>query len=212
LYLLRALHQGFQHYGGCYLPDHKVLRIDRDGDVFSVETGKKSLQAPKIVLAAGNGSVELAAMLGVQIPIRPERGQTLVTERVRPVLPIAMSTIRQTAEGSFMLGQSNEDVGFDVQTTTEITQMLARRAVNSFPDLAKVNLVRCWGGLRVLSPDKMPVYFEFDNSPGAYMVTSHSGVSLCSLHATHIPRWVVEGKTPDGFESFDLRRFDVQEN
>ena len=82
LYLLRALHQGFRHYGGCYLPDHKVQRIDKDGDVYSIESGKKSLQTPKIVLAAGIGSVELAAMLGAQIPIRPERGQTLVTERV----------------------------------------------------------------------------------------------------------------------------------
>ena len=71
-----------------------------------------------LVLAAGLGNIELAGMLGKTIPLNPEKGQLLVTERVAPFLPFPMSGIRQTANGSVMIGYTNEDTGFEVSTTT----------------------------------------------------------------------------------------------
>ena len=45
----------------------------------------------------------------------PGRGQVLVTERAREVLPLPLTTVRQTQEGSVMLGDSQEEVGFDLR-------------------------------------------------------------------------------------------------
>ncbi len=44
----------------------------------------------------------------------PLKGQILVTERTRPLLDRPTTFVRQTEEGSIMLGDSHEDVGFDL--------------------------------------------------------------------------------------------------
>ncbi len=65
---------------------------------------KESVAASKLVIAAGNGTGRLARMVDMQIPVRPQKGEILVTERTRPYFPLASDLIQQTAEGSFLLG------------------------------------------------------------------------------------------------------------
>src|SRR3546814_14289164 len=86
----------------------------------TLRTAGGGLASSKIVLAAGHGIPRLAGMVGLNVPTRPERGQVLVTERVQRFLPMPMSGVRQTIEGSIMIGSSNEDVGFDDVTTLDI--------------------------------------------------------------------------------------------
>jgi len=65
------------------------------------------------------------------------------------------------------------------------------------------------GALRILTPDTKPVYAESESCPGGFVVTSHSGITLAPLYASTIPSWIIEGKTPEGFEQFHPRRFDA---
>src|SRR3546814_2406577 len=69
---------------------------------------------------------------------------------------------------------------FDDATTLDITRDMAGRAVRLFPALARLRLVRTWGALRVLPPDKFPIYEESAAHPGAYVATMHSGVTLAA--------------------------------
>src|SRR5690606_36825631 len=164
-------------------------------------------QSAKVVLAAGHGIPRLAATLGLNVPTTPERGQIIVTERVRPFLPLPLHTIRQTAEGSLMIGDTKEDVGFDDGTTLDGSVALAARAVRQFPDLADIRMVRTWGALRVLPPDKFPIYDESETCPGAFVATMHSGVTLAAAHALVLSRWIGLGERPEGFGDFSARRF-----
>ena len=207
LQLLRALHGAFQKAGGSYFPGHKVTDIRRDGSNFQVLTNRKRFSASRLVLAAGLGIPPLAEKLGMKVSVEPERGQIMVTERVRPILPYPMGSLRQTAEGNFMFGSSNEPVGFDTAVTTWVIRDIARRALKTFPCLSDLSVVRSWGALRPLTTDGFPVYEESKKCPGAFVLTSHSGVSLASSHAEHIPRWIVSGEKPNGIGSFDSRRF-----
>ena len=209
LFLLRAMQTVFKKAGGRYYPGTAAAHIGYDGTYFRVETTAGQFHAPKLVLAAGVGIPKLAEMLGIRIPVAPERGQLLVTERMRPLLPYPISGIRQTDEGSFMFGVSNEAVGFNTQVTADVMQYIARRAAEAFPCLADVRIVRSWAALRPLTPDRYPIYHESDTYPGAFVLTSHSGVSLASLYATDIARWIAEGTKPEDFEHFSPGRFDV---
>jgi glycine/D-amino acid oxidase-like deaminating enzyme len=155
------------------------------------------------------GIPALAAKIGMKVPVLPQRGQLIVTERLVPVLPYPISGIRQTHEGSFMLGSSNEEVGFNTSVTADVLKTIAKNAVEAFPALERVRMVRSWAALRPLAPDHYPIYDQSEACPGAYVITSHSGVTLASLHAHHIVRWITEEVKPDGFEHFSLRRFDV---
>ena len=210
LLLLRAMHTAIRASGGRYHTERRVETIRHDGHAFVAETPKGPISAPKIVLGAGHGAPRLGPMVGLKVPIRPQRGQVLITERLRPLFRIPVSTIRQTNEGTMQLGNSAEEVGFDDGTTIEVTRSIARRAVRTFPILRSVRLIRTWGCIRVLTPDMAAIYDESQSHPGAYVATSHSGVTLAAINARHAARWIATGEMQPGFERFSARRFDVQ--
>ena len=208
LRLLRALHAATREFGGRFEPGRKASGIRRDGTGFAVQTATASHACGKVVVAAGLGSPPLAAAIGIDLPLKPQRGQILVTERAAPCLPLPTTSIRQTDEGAIQLGDSQEDVGFDDGTTTEVIARIADRAVASFPFLGGLNVVRAWGALRVMSPDGLPVYQESVPMPGAYAVACHSGVTLAPQHAGAIAAWIAgEGPPPD--PRFSVERFHV---
>ncbi len=209
LHLLKALHEGFAQQGGEFHPGHTVQTIRPTGRGFQIETETQRYEAAKLVFASGLATTQLAGLVGLQVPVAPQRGQVLVTERTERIFPFATGRIRQNADGSFMLGASHEDVGYDLATTNEVMQEIATHAIEVFPALKQLQLIRSWGALRVLTPDQKPVYVESEACPGAYAVTSHSGVSLASLHSTYLPEWILNGQTQPGFDAFHPRRFDV---
>lgn len=211
LRLLRALNQGMQMLGVAYLPNHAVERIEPHSGGFRFFTGGAEVRASKVVLAAGIGNARLAPMVGLSIPVRPQRGQLIVTEKTKPFLHYPVSTIRQTDEGGVMLGDSQEEAIVPV-VGNSVLAVLADRAVHTFPLLAGVNVVRTWAALRVMTKDKMPIYDQSASHPGAFAVTSHSGVTLAANHALLLAPLIAEGKLPaETFELFSSRRFDVPE-
>ena len=207
LKLLRALHTSFLRMGGKLRTDCRVENIRHDGAAFIAETRNGSFTAPKIVLACGHGITRLAPMVGLDTPIVPQRGQVLVTERAEPVLGMALGNVRQTDEGTVQIGNTEEDVEYDDGTTLTASQAMARRAVKSFPQLAGLRLIRTWGCIRVLTPDKCAIYDESEEYPGAYVATSHSGVTLAAVNARHTARWIATGEMTPGFEEFSAKRF-----
>ena len=209
LALLTALHTGLKKCGGFYYSGHTVVDIHQHSNRYEVQTGRDTFAAPKLVIAAGNGTGQLARTVGMIIPVRPEKGEILVTERIRPCLPLPCNRIRQTTEGSFLIGASQEDAGFNVQTNTRVIKGMADRARKVFPVLGKLKIIRSWAALRVKTPDKMPVYERSDSSPELFAIALHSGVTLASLHAIELPKWILDGDEPPGFHHFRSRRFDV---
>jgi glycine/D-amino acid oxidase-like deaminating enzyme len=209
LYLLRALHAGLLGLGGTYLPGCTVDRIDAAPNSFTVHCGADHYTAGKLVIAAGLGSRELAPMVGLSMPVTPLRGQILVTERLRPFLNYATHVIRQTAEGSVMLGDSQEDVGFNTSVTAPVIQQIAARNVQVFPALKDASIVRVWGALRVMSPDGFPIYEQSERYAGAFAATCHSGVTLAGAHALALAPAIMAGALPERFAPFSSGRFHV---
>ncbi len=209
LRLLRAMHRGFLRLGGSYRSCCEVTNIGYAHHCFTAETASGNFTAPRIVLAAGHGISKLAPMVGLEVPIRPQRGQVLITERIEARLNLPTVDVRQTDEGGFQFGTTEEDIGFDDGTTLIDTSRIARRAVQCFPQLASVRLMRNWGCVRVLTPDKCAIYDESESHPGAFVATSHSGVTLAAANAYRAAAWIADGATPPGFEKFSARRFHV---
>lgn len=209
LRLLSALHRGIAKHGSEVRNGHPVSRIAPGRDGFVVEAGGERFAAPRIVIAAGLGSADLARQVGLDVPIRPQRGQLLVTERLASFLPIPAGGIRQTAEGTVMIGVTNEEVGYDTRTTTEAAAWMSTRAIRTLPALANATLVRQWAGLRIMSPDSYPIYAESQTCPGAFVALCHSGVTLAAFHAATLAEAIVAGGLPAEFDPFHHRRFDV---
>ncbi|WP_296256387.1 MULTISPECIES: NAD(P)/FAD-dependent oxidoreductase [unclassified Pseudomonas] len=208
LKLLRALYAACQSRGVEIVNGLRVETIDRRASGFELRAGAQRFSAGHLVLAAGLGNRPLGAMLGLDVPVRPNRGQILVTERLQPFLHYPTTYVRQTDEGTVQLGDSLEAVGFDDRTSGAVMSEIAARAVQCFPRLGEVRMVRAWGALRVLSADGYPVYEAVQDSPGAFVVTCHSGVTLAAAHALRLAPWIAGQAEEPGIKTFNLARFD----
>ena len=209
LALFHALHQAFRAKGGRYIAKATVTEALAAPQDFRIAAGGETLVAPKIVLAAGLGNAALAPVFGLSAPVRPQRGQILVTERTAKAWPIPLGSIRQTPEGSILLGSSEEEVGFDTGQSPDIMQKIARRAVATFPWLAELQIVRAWAALRVMPPDGLPIYDESRRFPGAFTANCHSGVTLAGAHANLFAPMVARGGLDPQLAPFSAARFDV---
>ena len=210
LRLLRALHAGFRLQGGTYLPGHRAEAITHVPGEFRIATPLGEIRCGSVVLAAGLDNARLAPMVGLSMPVRPVRGQLLVTEKAERFLDYPVSTIRQTAGGSVLIGDSQEDAGVDTRATHEVLAAMADRAHRMFPRLARVNVVRSWAALRVMPRDGFAMYDASDACPGAFAAATHSGVTLAPNHALAVAPHIARGTLPsDAFKAFSARRFDV---
>jgi glycine/D-amino acid oxidase-like deaminating enzyme len=209
--LLHGLHAALQRKGADVINGVDVveLRYDATNGLFDVSAADgQRWQAERLVLAAGLGNAKLAPQVGLHAPVKPSRGQVLITERLQPFLRYPMNKLRQTIDGTVQIGSSTEDVGFDDGTTADVIEWQARRAVATFPALARARLVRAWGALRPLAPDGYPIYQESETCPGAFVATSHSGVSLAAAHCFVIGPWTAGlTQTPPDFADFRGERF-----
>lgn len=209
--LLRALHTALGLKGAAYLPGYRVESIAHANGAFRLATAKGDVHAEQIVLAAGNANRELAPMVGLSCPMTPERGQIIVTERVQPFLRHPVVTLRQTDEGTVMIGDSREDTTDDSTMTQGITATMAARAVAMFPKIGSLNVVRTWSAIRVMTADGFPIYDQSKSAPGAFVVCCHSGVTLCAAHALTIAPMIAKGRLdPALVGAFSPRRFNVR--
>ncbi|HAF74225.1 MAG TPA: hypothetical protein DCG21_03175, partial [Gammaproteobacteria bacterium] len=211
LRLLRALQEGFDRNGGSYLP---LLGIDRieplnSGGFELFSKGRRIAGCEKLVIAAGHGSRALGDQVGIDVPIHPEQGQIVVTERSAESLAYPTNLVRQTDEGGFMLGPSARDVGFDADTNTGTLQEIVRRCSTAFPYLRGLRIQRSWAALRIMTPDGFPVYSQSEEFPNAFAFSCHSGVTLAAVHAKDVCQWVLDGVIPSAYRCFGPERFDV---
>lgn len=211
LRLFRTLHTAINERGVRYMPSHRVENITREGGEFQLHTAQGVIRAGKVALAAGNANMRLAPMVGLEAPMKPERGQIVVTERLRPFLNYPVVTLRQTDEGTVMIGDSKEESTDPRGLTIGVSSTEAERAVRQFPLLRNVNVVRTWSAIRVMTQDGFPIYDQSETHPGAFVLCCHSGVTLCANHALTVAPMIARGALDRSLVApFSARRFHVQ--
>src|SRR6266446_3850946 len=81
LNLLHALHKGFVEKGGHYIPNSTVTEATAASGDFRVRAARPETAAATIAPAAGLANPPPAPRLGLSAPVKPLKGQILVTER-----------------------------------------------------------------------------------------------------------------------------------
>jgi glycine/D-amino acid oxidase-like deaminating enzyme len=208
LRLLDALHAGCRATGVAYRPGAAVRAVAARGNAFTLDTVAGPLHAERVVLAAGLGNAKLAPMVGLRAPVVPNQGQIIALERVQPFLAAPVETLRQTDDGTVLVGDAQRDVGHDETLAIDVLATMADRAVRMFPALAGVRVVRAWAALRVMSPDGFPIYAQSRRHPGAFVATCHSGVTLAAAHAYRLAPAIRDGALPREFDAYSHERFD----
>jgi glycine/D-amino acid oxidase-like deaminating enzyme len=212
LRLFRAFHIAVTRLGVDYRPSHAVRGIEHASGGFRIATSAGEVRAGKVVLAAGNANAMLAPMVGLHAPMRGNhRGQIVVTRRMPRFLRYPVVTVRQTDEGTVMIGDSYEDASDDTRLTLAISTVMADRARRMFPILENATVVRTWSCLRVMPQDGFPIYDQSEQCPGAFVACCHSGVTLAANHAYDLAPMIARGALDaQQLAAFSARRFHVQ--
>src|SRR6056297_1178141 len=209
LKLLKSLAADVRRMGGRVLTGKTVTDVSKpDGFVITCADGT-TLGAGKVILSAGLGAALLGPKMGFKAPIRPQRGQVLITEKLPKLINRPSLIARQVDEGGIQIGATNEEVGHDDNVTQSGISSLAAKAIAAYPALAKAQLVRSWGALRVLTPDGLPIYQESGTMPGAFLATCHSGITLAAAHARLLPEWLERTDAAPDLEVFSEDRFSL---
>jgi sarcosine oxidase subunit beta len=144
--------------------------VTAGGRVRGVRTDKGEYGAEVVVNAAGPWAAEVAALAGVEVPVRPDSHEGAVTEAVarflgpmvvdiRPVAGSANYYFYQHATGQvvFCITPSPSLWGMDVRETSSFLPMVASRMVGLIPRLRNLRVRRTWRGLYPMTPDGFPI-------------------------------------------------------
>lgn len=209
LQLLSALQRAVVARGGRIIFRSSVSGIRPKSRGFAVHSRERHFEAERVIVAAGLSTSKLTEPLGLSMPLHSERGQLLVTERMVPSLPFPGSGLRQTADGTIMIGATKEDAS-DRNVTVASASKLAARAVRIIPALAQATLVRQWSGFRVMPPDGAPIYAQSSAFPGLFAAACHSGITLAAAHAEIVAPAMMAGQLATELPTFSNERFNVQ--
>ena len=192
------------------------LEVSRDR-VTGVLTPAGRIASPRVVVAAGAWSRALLAPLDIALPVRPGRGQMLVTEALPPLTPRVLRTpetgIRQDIRGHVLIGSAVEDVGYNHEVTLPTLGRFAHLAIALLPVLKDARIIRTWAGLRPMTPDGLAIIDAAPGVEGVFLATGHSrtGVTYGPVTAWLLAQLVADGETQLPLAPFRLGRFTAAE-
>jgi len=145
--------------------DCEVTGIARDGSrVTGVETTRGHITADTVCLAVAGHSSRLAAMAGLTLPIESHVLQAFVSEGIKPVLDVVLTYgaghfyVSQSDKGGLVFGGAIDGYNtYGQRGTLPMAEEVAAAAVTLLPGLARLKVLRQWGGVMDMSMDGSPI-------------------------------------------------------
>ena len=161
-----------------------------DGRIQSLSTSSGTREADAVVLAAGTDTTGLASLAGVMVPQAESPGVVIRTNPVPPLLqrvPVIYAPaladgrreihMRQCADGSFMIGEGDQESLAEDDTQAHANDLLTRASLY-LPGLTGTKAVPVPVGWRPMPLDGYPVMGFATQAPNLYVALTHSGVTL----------------------------------
>lgn len=200
----------------------EVTGLRTAGDkITGVETDKGYVEAGTVINAAGFNASKITQMVGIDVPVRPERHQILITEPVNHIQgPMVISFhyhfyCQQTPHGSFIMGIGDpaEKPGYNTKSSWKFLEDCATQVTAVLPILKNIRIVRQWAGLYDMSPDANPIIDEMKGVSGLYTVAGFSGHGFMVAPKTAIIiAQKLCGEKPDiDVDLFSAKRYDTGE-
>jgi sarcosine oxidase subunit beta len=194
----------------------EVLAIATSGRrVTGVSTNRGDISAPVVVNCTAGWASVISDMVGVRMPIVTHPLQAAVTEPVKEFHETVVVSgtlhvyVSQTDRGELVFGASTDPfASYSMRGSLEFTEELAGHVLELMPSIAKLRLLRQWGGLCDMTPDFSPIMgftpvegFLLDVGWGTYGFKAGpaAGEAMADVVAT--------GRVPELIAAFDLARF-----
>lgn len=170
-----------------YTPVHDFLSSGER--VTGVQTSGGPVHADHVVIAAGAWSRVLGDQLGINLPLKPTRGQVMVLETYdRPLQRVVFGAggyLAPKQDGRIVVGATEEDAGFERENTAGGVAFLVKVLQRIAPSLAETRVHHFGVGLRPTPADGMPLLGPVAGRPGLWVAAGHNrnGILLAPITA-----------------------------
>ena len=209
-----AVAQAAEKYGATIV-QRRVTGLLGSGDKcrgVKLETGE--MESGAVVLAGGPWTGGMSDWCGVDIPVRPLKGQIIRLQLSKnPMvasLNYAGSYAASKPDGLIWAGTTEEDAGFDEELTTAARDKVMGDLLKMAPSLAEAELVQQTACLRPLSADGMPIVDAVPGWDNLHLITGggRKGILWSTGMAHALSDLILKGSTtiPD-LPALSLTRF-----
>jgi glycine cleavage system aminomethyltransferase T/glycine/D-amino acid oxidase-like deaminating enzyme len=211
----------------------RVTGIDRapQGAITGVQTDQGAIRAECVINAAGMWAAQIAAMVGVGLPITPLIHQHLATKpipghelpRDTPCLrdPENLVYMREEVGGFLIGGFERNPLAWSVggapwdftqkllPSDWELFGEILEGAIRRVPVLSKAELVHLVNGPEGITPDSRPLLGPVPGVPGFWLAAglSHTGFGAGGALGQILAEWIVNGEPPYDVTELNVRRF-----
>lgn len=207
-YLRRCLDLGVQVHTG-----EEVIGVEVRGNaVQGVRAPGRVYAAPAVVNTAGPHAREVAAMVGVDLPVHPYRRQVFVMSPLPGLprgLPLTVDIdtgwyVHQDRAGALLVGGTDKDSrpGLEEIVDWDGFDAVARAALHRVPPMRHARVARAYAGIRSLTPDFHAILGAVPGLRGFYCANGFSGHGF--MHAPAVGLLMAEEILDGGATTLDL--------
>jgi D-amino-acid dehydrogenase len=205
-----------EKHGVRFRYDTRVLSLQRSGDAVSaVQTSAGALTADAFVLAAGSYSPQLAAPLGLELPVYPVKGYSItvpITDAAGAPESTVMDETHKVAVtrlgDRIRVGGTAELAGFNLKLRGPRRATLEHVVRDLFPAGGEVSRASFWTGLRPMTPDGPPILGR-SGIANLYLATGHGTLGWTMAAGTgRAMADLIGGRKPQvSFDGLELSRY-----
>lgn len=220
--VLQGFARGGRRMGAVIIEGVEVTGIIvKKGRVKGVHTATgERVATPLVIDAAGPYAAQVAAMVGLELPVRPLRRQLFFTdsfEELPHVFPMIIDLehgwyMRREGKGLLLAGPQDSKSSFNEGIDFDGREWAATRSLYRVPILERAKIVRGWAGLYEISPDHHAIIGSFPDIEGFMCANGFSGHGFQHSPAVGIvvSELIVEGKAKT-VDIYPLRPLRFQE-
>ncbi len=161
------------------------------GRLEGLETTHGDVRCNRVGVVASGHSSTLAAMCGFRLPMTSVPLQALVSEPIKPVLnKVVMSNgvhvyLSQSDKGELVIGAGADQYSsYSQRGSFAAMDSILSPLVELFPYISRLRMLRQWGGVVDITPDRSPIlsktevsglYFNCGWGTGGFKATAGSG-------------------------------------
>ncbi|WP_276317305.1 sarcosine oxidase subunit beta family protein [Alexandriicola marinus] len=183
----------------------EVTAIRREGGrVVGVDTTKGAIDCNKLGIVVAGHSGVLADMAGFRLPIESVALQALVSEPIKPCMDVVVMAntvhgyMSQSDKGEMVIGGGADGYNnYTQRGSFHHIEETVRALVETFPMIARLKMLRQWGGIVDMTGDRSPilsktpvenVFINCGWGTGGFKAIPGSGWGFAELMATgHSP-------------------------
>lgn len=214
-----AFRRRAEELGTRVLEGVRAGNVRREGDLWHVDAGAETFEAPNLIIAAGAWGNEFAAQMGEPVQMTAVAPMLMITSRVPhfidPVVILRSRKLsfKQFPNGTVLIGGGHLGTADPATNRTLLDwrklHESARTVFDLFEVMREATIVRAWAGIEGKMVDDLPVlgpstrhkglFYQFGFSLHGFQLGPGAGAVMAEL--------VTQGRTPTDISGLSMARF-----